>query len=87
MWLEADLKAVDRAVTPWILVHLHAPWYNSNSHHRGEAEEVEIMALFEPLLHANNIDVIFAGHVHSYERTHQVIHPPHSHRLVSAIIG
>ena len=24
-------KAVDRAVTPWLIVGLHAPWYNSNT--------------------------------------------------------
>eukprot|EP00036_Acanthoecidae_sp_10tr_P009276 CAMPEP_0182924952 /NCGR_PEP_ID=MMETSP0105_2-20130417/8045_1 /TAXON_ID=81532 ORGANISM="Acanthoeca-like sp., Strain 10tr" /NCGR_SAMPLE_ID=MMETSP0105_2 /ASSEMBLY_ACC=CAM_ASM_000205 /LENGTH=514 /DNA_ID=CAMNT_0025062777 /DNA_START=53 /DNA_END=1597 /DNA_ORIENTATION=+ len=72
-WLEADLAHVDRAVHPWILVHLHAPWYNSNSHHRGEPEETEIMASFEPLLHKFNVDVLFAGHVHSYERTYPVL--------------
>lgn len=27
-WLEKDLKAVDRKVTPWIVVSMHAPWYN-----------------------------------------------------------
>ena len=26
-WLRADLAVVDRAVTPWLLAVLHAPWY------------------------------------------------------------
>ena len=28
-WLEAQLKAVDRAVTPWVIVTMHSPWYTS----------------------------------------------------------
>jgi hypothetical protein len=27
-WLKADLKSVDRNVTPWVFVLLHAPWYS-----------------------------------------------------------
>ena len=30
-FLKADLAAIDRAATPWVIVSLHAPWYNSNS--------------------------------------------------------
>ena len=33
-WLENDLKTVDRTKTPWLLVIIHAPWYNSNSAHQ-----------------------------------------------------
>ena len=33
-WLEADLAAVDRTKTPWLLVLIHAPWYNSNTNHQ-----------------------------------------------------
>ena len=35
-WLSRDLAAVDRSVTPWLIVMMHAPWYNSNIGHRGE---------------------------------------------------
>jgi hypothetical protein len=27
-WLEKDLKAIDRTATPWVVVSMHAPWYN-----------------------------------------------------------
>lgn len=37
-WLERDLAAVDRTATPWLVAMFHAPWYNSNSGHQGEAE-------------------------------------------------
>ena len=33
-WLQADLAKVDRTKTPWLLVIIHAPWYNSNSAHQ-----------------------------------------------------
>ena len=26
-WLLADLKKVDRTLTPWIIVNFHTPWY------------------------------------------------------------
>jgi hypothetical protein len=29
-WLAADLKAVNRAQTPWIIVNIHAPLYSTN---------------------------------------------------------
>ncbi|KAL0374899.1 UNVERIFIED_CONTAM: Purple acid phosphatase 22 [Sesamum radiatum] len=35
-WLQGDLARVDRRATPWILVLIHAPWYNSNLAHKGE---------------------------------------------------
>ena len=33
-WLERDLAGVDRARTPWLIVGMHAPWYNSNTAHQ-----------------------------------------------------
>ncbi|XVF55690.1 hypothetical protein PTKIN_Ptkin06aG0057100 [Pterospermum kingtungense] len=35
-WLVSDLGKVDRKKTPWIIVLLHAPWYNTNLAHKGE---------------------------------------------------
>ena len=33
-WLEEDLATVDRSRTPWLIVLLHAPWYNSYNAHQ-----------------------------------------------------
>lgn len=66
-WLQADLKKVDRAKTPWLLAMLHAPWYNSNSAHQGEGDKM--MASMESLLYQANVDILFAGHIHAYERS------------------
>ncbi|KAE8098533.1 hypothetical protein FH972_016588 [Carpinus fangiana] len=65
-WLEGDLARVDRKKTPWILVLLHAPWYNTNTAHQGEGEDMR--QAMEELLYKARVDVVFSGHVHAYER-------------------
>ncbi|XP_073108377.1 purple acid phosphatase 18 isoform X2 [Elaeis guineensis] len=69
-WLKVDLAEVDREKTPWLLVLLHAPWYNSNWAHQREGDSM--MAAMEPLLYAAGVDILVAGHVHAYERSERV---------------
>ena len=71
-WLEADLKSIDRERTPWVFAGTHAPWYNSNKHHQNEPEEWGMKDAMEPLFHKHQVDVLFCGHVHAYERSHPV---------------
>ncbi|OEL25770.1 Purple acid phosphatase 22 [Dichanthelium oligosanthes] len=65
-WLRSDLAAVDRRRTPWLLVLMHVPWYNTNRAHQGEAESMR--RAMETLLYEARVDVVFASHVHAYER-------------------
>ncbi|KAK9196779.1 hypothetical protein WN943_004910 [Citrus x changshan-huyou] len=65
-WLKADLAKINRKKTPWIFVLLHAPWYNTNTAHQGEGESMR--KSMEELLYNARVDVVFAGHVHAYER-------------------
>ncbi len=65
-WLERDLAALDRDVTPWVIGMWHAPWYNSNSGHRAEAELMRLD--MERLLNTYGVDIVVSGHVHAYER-------------------
>ncbi|KAJ4766745.1 Purple acid phosphatase [Rhynchospora pubera] len=65
-WLVSDLAKVDRSVTPWLIVLLHAPWYNTNTAHQGEGEKMR--KAMEALLYRAHVDIVFAGHVHAYER-------------------
>eukprot|EP00252_Welwitschia_mirabilis_P009066 TRINITY_DN2135_c0_g1_i1.p1 TRINITY_DN2135_c0_g1~~TRINITY_DN2135_c0_g1_i1.p1 ORF type:complete len:429 (+),score=80.94 TRINITY_DN2135_c0_g1_i1:160-1446(+) len=69
-WLQADLLKVDRKTTPWLIIVFHAPWYNSNLAHQGEGDDM--MEAMEPLIYAAKADIVFAGHVHAYERSARV---------------
>jgi len=71
-WLENDLAAIDREATPWVLVFVHGPWYNSNQIHQSEVATTRMKAAMEPLLHQYRVATVWAGHVHAYERTHPV---------------
>lgn len=64
---QADLAKVDRGRTPWLIAVLHAPWYNSNSKHQGDGDEM--MKSMEFILREAKVDLLIAGHVHAYERT------------------
>ncbi|XP_073016936.1 probable purple acid phosphatase 20 [Primulina eburnea] len=67
-WVQADLNMVDRRKTPWLIVVVHAPWYNSNEAHQGESESVDMKKALEDLIYGARVDAVFAGHVHAYER-------------------
>lgn len=69
-WLMQDLMKVNRRITPWVLVGMHAPWYNSNHNHYGEGEEMR--KVMEPLLYQHGVDFVISGHVHAYERSEHV---------------
>lgn len=67
-WLQSNLGKVDRKKSPWLIVLIHAPWYNSNTAHQGERESSEMKDSMEELLYNARVDMVFAGHVHAYER-------------------
>ena len=69
-WLETDLAQFDRAKTPWLVAMMHAPWYNSNKGHIGEAKPMK--EHMESLFYRYGVNLVLNGHVHSYERTKQV---------------
>jgi len=58
---------VDREKTPWLIVLMHAPLYNSNEAHYMEGESMR--AVFESWFVHYKVDIVFAGHVHAYERS------------------
>lgn len=70
-WLEWELaNNVDRSQTPWLIAVLHAPWYNSNHAHQGEGEPMRLS--MEQMFHTAGVDMVFSGHVHSYERIKRI---------------
>lgn len=71
---------MDRTKTPWLVAVLHAPWYNSNSAHQGEGDKM--MGAMETLLYSAAVDIVFAGHIHAYERSVLIlIHPAQETQL------
>jgi len=69
-WFLADIGAVDRARTPWVIVAWHQPAYNSYQTHYKEFECGRQQ--IEPYLYANGVDLVMHGHIHAYERTYPV---------------
>ncbi|XP_047311190.1 bifunctional purple acid phosphatase 26-like [Impatiens glandulifera] len=70
MWLHEELKRVDREKTPWLIVIMHIPIYNSNEAHFMEGEGMR--SVFEEWFVHYKVDVVFAGHVHAYERSYRI---------------
>ncbi|CAA0807654.1 Purple acid phosphatase 10 [Striga hermonthica] len=69
-WLEAEFRKVNREETPWLIVLVHSPFYNSYKDHYMEGETMRV--LFEPWFVKYKVDVVLAGHVHAYERSERI---------------
>jgi hypothetical protein len=62
-WLIKDL---DSATTAWKFVVFHHPPFSSDTHHF-EDQQMRVLA---DIFQDHGVDVVFAGHVHNYQRTH-----------------
>jgi hypothetical protein len=72
-WLERDLHAVDRTITPWLIVAGHRPMYidSTNWSEDGGDQTValELRDNIEHLFLKYKVDLALWGHHHSYQRT------------------
>jgi len=70
-WLAADLAA---ASSVWTIVGAHRFFYiDSSTEGRDAAAGAELLAALEPIFVANGVDLVIAGHHHSYQRTCRVV--------------
>ena len=74
-WLRADLAAVDRSATPWVVLYVHRPLYCSNMYSCNLT--APFLEVYEPLLYGADgvsvaVDVVFTSHVHCFERMYPV---------------
>lgn len=63
-FLKADLAAVNRTLTPWVVVGAHRPWYTAPQ------ASPDQQAAFESLLYEGGADLVMGGHDHFYARNH-----------------
>jgi hypothetical protein len=66
-WLQSDLGATNQR---WIVAYWHHPPYSKGSHNSDmEVPLVEMRENALPILEAGGVDLVLAGHSHSYERS------------------
>jgi acid phosphatase type 7 len=69
MWLQDDLRAVDRSRTPWLVVEAHRPMYQGEAIWAQNDVGIGMRFEFEDLLYDFQVDLFLSGHYHSYFRT------------------
>ena len=65
-WFAEDMAAVDRTVTPWLLVAMHRPMFNSQPNYN-------VMQTLRDAWHGvfvqHRVDFVYTGHAHYYDRS------------------
>lgn len=61
-WMEKDLRGT---TAPWKFACFHAPAFHGSREHWTEQK----MRLLEPIFEATGVNIVFAGHVHNYQRS------------------
>ena len=71
-WVAADLASPAAQKATWKFVMFHHPGFNSSREHY----EQQHMRLLSPVFEAGNVDVVFNGHVHNYQRSYPLTFVP-----------
>jgi predicted phosphodiesterase len=64
-WLDKQLQ--DAGTNDWKICYFHHPLYSSGKTH---GSSIELRSLIEPMFTKYDVDVVFSGHDHVYERVH-----------------
>jgi acid phosphatase type 7 len=72
LFLENDLRSVDRSVTPWIIFSGHRPFYADSDECCLYGTDTTVMQSLrqnlEALLNRYRVSLVFSGHFHDYQR-------------------
>jgi hypothetical protein len=67
-WLEADLRAVDRSRTPWVIATHHKGPYTTSTH-SDDTDVGVVRSAWTPLYDRYHVNVVLNGHDHSLHVT------------------
>eukprot|EP00775_Hariotina_reticulata_P003562 gene3562-3830_t len=68
-WIRQDLRSVNRTITPWVVISMHRPIYG-DAPDKGDQDVARLLQQeLEPLLVAQQVDLVLTGHLHSYQRS------------------
>ncbi len=70
-WLQQDLLNVNRNATPWLIVGMHRPMFNSCVDGDWTIDQ-GMAALLEPLFLQAKVDLTLSGHYHLAQRTYSM---------------
>ena len=78
-FITEDLAAVNRSMTPWVIVNLHRPIYSTSSS-GGSLSSVtgvanDLRAALEDVFYKYQVDLTIAGHDHIYVSPHLLMRP------------
>ena len=64
-WLNETLAAVDRSITPWVVVAFHRPNYYVDASNSAGGERDIHFGVIEDIMIAHGVDAVIVGHVHN----------------------
>jgi hypothetical protein len=77
LWLEKDLKSIDRTKTPWVIFGGHRAMYLNSNYGGSVSSDITVMdsmiANLEPLLYKYRVNLGFYGHNHVVQRHSAVL--------------
>lgn len=77
LWLENDLKNVNRTLTPWVIFGGHRPMYINSDYGGTRSSDIYVMDMMieniEPLLWKYQVNLGFYGHNHVMQRHSAVL--------------
>lgn len=71
-WLLQELQSVNREETPWLLVTMHVPIYNTFDVHHHDVQIFAARDHLESLFVEYKVNLVITGHIHAYQRTKTV---------------